>query len=520
MQKISTEVVNLIPAAQYLRMSTEHQQYSLQNQAVVIQRYAIQNGFEVVQSYADPGKSGLVFKHRKGLAQLLKDVVGGACAYNVILVYDVSRWGRFQDIDEAAYYEFVCKRAGVRIHYCAEPFVNDTQMPSIVMKALKRVMAAEYSRDLSEKVFLGAKRISELGFRNGAPAGYGLRRVLCSSDGTPKQLLEDGERKNLLTDRVKLVLGPRAEVLQVQQIYRMVIHERKSIPRITDELNRKQVKFFGKRWTSSGVIGIVKNPKYMGCHVWGRTAKKLGGQTVQQPEQSWTKIPLAFQAIVDEATFAAAQESLRRFKTDAELLTSLRLMLKSEGRLDQRMINNCRDVSCVTTYVKRFGSLTKAYELIGYHRTKNFRRKAVIRSIRKLRKSVMNKLLMIFPDRMSLTQKTPAYRPELQVRNGPALSLVICKATRTARGQRLWEFSGRVDRSKVTLLCRCDENNERIHDYHLLPNIAGRVCVREHDPLLATGKQVKNLRTLVGLVQKMKKVGQQESSVDVQGGLA
>jgi DNA invertase Pin-like site-specific DNA recombinase len=142
MQKISTEVANLIPAAQYLRMSTKHQQYSLQNQAVVIQRYAIQNGFEVVQSYADPGKSGLVFKHRKGLAQLLKDVVGGVCAYNVILVYDVSRWGRFQDIDEAAYYEFVCKRAGVRIHYCAEPFVNDTQMPSIVMKALKRVMAA------------------------------------------------------------------------------------------------------------------------------------------------------------------------------------------------------------------------------------------------------------------------------------------------------------------------------------------------------------------------------------------
>jgi len=84
----------------------------------------------------------------------------------------------------------------------------------------------------------------------------------------------------------------------------------------------------------------------------------------------------------------------------------------------------------------------------------------------------------------------------------------------------LWEFSGRVDRSKVTLLCRCAENNERIHDYHLLPNIAGRVCVREHDRLLATGTQVKNLRNLVGLVQKMKKNGQPQASVDLQSGLA
>lgn len=117
LKSIPTEGPNPIPAAQYLRMSTEHQQYSIQNQARVIQQYALQNGFEVLQSYADPGKSGLLLKHRKGLVQLLKDVVGGAHAYNVILVYDVSRWGRFQDIDEAAYYEFVCKRAGVRIQY-------------------------------------------------------------------------------------------------------------------------------------------------------------------------------------------------------------------------------------------------------------------------------------------------------------------------------------------------------------------------------------------------------------------
>ena len=113
-----------VRAAQYLRMSTEHQQYSIENQAHVISLYAAQHGFEVVRSYIDEGKSGLVLKHRKALGQLLNDVVAAPQIYRAILVYDVSRWGRFQDIDEAAYYEFMCKRAGFVVHYCAEVFTN------------------------------------------------------------------------------------------------------------------------------------------------------------------------------------------------------------------------------------------------------------------------------------------------------------------------------------------------------------------------------------------------------------
>jgi DNA invertase Pin-like site-specific DNA recombinase len=74
-----------IPAAQYLRMSTEHQQYSLENQSTAIQRYADAHNFEVVHTYSDAAKSGLVLKRRTGLQQLLKDVVGGASGYHAIL---------------------------------------------------------------------------------------------------------------------------------------------------------------------------------------------------------------------------------------------------------------------------------------------------------------------------------------------------------------------------------------------------------------------------------------------------
>ena len=48
----------LIPAAQYVRMSTEHQQYSTENQADVIREYAAKRGLAIVRTFSDAGKSG------------------------------------------------------------------------------------------------------------------------------------------------------------------------------------------------------------------------------------------------------------------------------------------------------------------------------------------------------------------------------------------------------------------------------------------------------------------------------
>jgi len=88
------------------------------------------------------------------------------------------------------------------VHYCAESFVNDGTLPSLIMKTLKRTMAAEYSRELSVKVLEGQKRLARLGFKQGGVSGYGLRRMLVSASGVPKQELAAGERKSIATDRV------------------------------------------------------------------------------------------------------------------------------------------------------------------------------------------------------------------------------------------------------------------------------------------------------------------------------
>jgi DNA invertase Pin-like site-specific DNA recombinase len=107
----STRSVN---AAQYVRMSTDHQRYSIQNQAASIAAYASSHNLNIIRTYADRGESGLRIKNRSALLELLEEVRSGHADFSHILVYDLSRWSRFQDIDESAHYEFICREAGVR----------------------------------------------------------------------------------------------------------------------------------------------------------------------------------------------------------------------------------------------------------------------------------------------------------------------------------------------------------------------------------------------------------------------
>src|SRR5271165_1358890 len=242
MEKQSTSVSNTPVsqrAAHYVRMSTEHQQYSPENQLEVVRQYAASHQMEIIREYSDHGRSGLNIAGREGLNKLMSDVENKRADFSALLVYDVSRWGRFQDVDESAYYEYVLKRAGIRVHYCAEQFENDGSMSSSVLKTLKRTMAAEYSRELSVKVFAGQCRLIELGYRQGGMAGYGLRRQLVAMDGTPKELLVQGQQKSFQTDRVILVPGPDEEVSVVREMFDLFTAGKMNELQIAQSLNSK-----------------------------------------------------------------------------------------------------------------------------------------------------------------------------------------------------------------------------------------------------------------------------------------
>jgi DNA invertase Pin-like site-specific DNA recombinase len=287
-----------VPAAQYLRVSTDRQEYSLENRCQVIATYAESHGFHVVQTYSDPAKTGVVFRKRKGLQKLIRDVIQRQAPYRAILVYDVSRWGPFQDTDESAYYEFLCKSSGVPVHYCAELFLNDDAFPNLIMKALKRAMAGEYSRELGVKVLAGQRRGAALGFRQGGQPGYGLRRLLVAADGTPKQLLTRGERKSIATDRIILVCGPVKEVRCVKDIYRMFIKKQMNFTEIARELNRRGTKYLeGAEWNLRAIRTILTHAKYSGSNVFGRFSGLLYTTPVRKARSEWTVAPGVFDAL-------------------------------------------------------------------------------------------------------------------------------------------------------------------------------------------------------------------------------
>jgi len=271
-------------AAQYVRMSTDHQRYSIQNQAAAIAAYAATHNLIIVRSYSDEGESGLRIKNRNGLTELIDDVHSGRADFDHILVYDVSRWGRFQDIDESAHYEFTCKQAGVKVAYCAEQFDNDGSLLSSIVKNLKRVMAAEYSRELSVKVHTGACRLSGLGFRQGAAPCYGLRRELVDENNRPKGSLRKGDRKYLQTDHVRLGPGSSDEVAVVRWIFHQFVAERKSEAEIARQLNRQTIpNKLGEQWNRRLVGYLLRNENYIGNIIYNRRSYRLKQKGIDNP---------------------------------------------------------------------------------------------------------------------------------------------------------------------------------------------------------------------------------------------
>jgi len=139
-------------AALYVRTATQHPQYSTDTQSDNIRDYASKHGIEIVKTYTDEGKSGLSIFGRTGFQKLLRDVDSGRADFNLILVYDISRWGRFLDPGEGAYYEDICKRADIEVTYCAEQCGDDSASVSTIVRAIKRSMADEYKRELSVRI--------------------------------------------------------------------------------------------------------------------------------------------------------------------------------------------------------------------------------------------------------------------------------------------------------------------------------------------------------------------------------
>ena len=151
--------------------SKPFQETFAERQKAIIAEYAEGRGYRIIEKYGDlAARSGMVINYRKGMQKLLLDVLEGNANYQAILVYDIPRWGRYLDSDEAAHYEFLSKSAGIPVFYCNEAFTSGSRTFSL-FKDMRRYQAGEFSRELSEKTYHAAHRIASLGStQEGRPA--------------------------------------------------------------------------------------------------------------------------------------------------------------------------------------------------------------------------------------------------------------------------------------------------------------------------------------------------------------
>lgn len=480
----------LIRAAEYVRMSTEHQEHSTGNQAAAIRLYAERRGYEIVRTYADEGKSGLSLDGRDALKQLLDDIAQGRADFEVLLVYDVSRFGRFQDPDEAALYEIQCKRAGIRVLYCAEQFENDGTIGSSIIKTVKRAMAGEYSRELSVKVFAGQSHLIGLGFRQGGAPGFGLRRMLVDQSGAPKGELDRLEHKSIATDRVILVPGPDQEVAIVRGIYRDFVVEQRNERDIAAALNERGIRSdLGRPWTRGTIHEILINEKYIGNNVWARTSFKLKHAHIRNDPDAWVRADGAFAAIVDPAMFAQARSIIAARShrlTDEEVLEKLREILGVNGTLSGLIIDEAENCPSSSTFQSRFGSLLRAYALVGFTPDRDYRYIEINRSLRRLHPAVMQEVIDGVVASGGSVVRDPA-TDLLSINAEINVAVVIARCKLTAAGSARWKI--RLDtphRPDLTIAIRMDSANEHPHDYYLLPQLDMREAVlrmAEHNGL-------------------------------------
>lgn len=454
-------------------MSTDQQKYSIENQMAAFERYASEHNIEIVAHYTDGGRSGLNIKGRKGLQRLLNDVQSRKVSFSVILVLDVSRWGRFQDMDEPGHYEYICRSAGVRVEYVDEQFGNTGSMTDGMMKAMKRVMSGEYSRELSKKVFVGQCRLIQMGFRQGGQAGYGLRRMMINERREPKNMLAIGDRKSLQTDRVILVPGPPEEIEVVRWIFRAFTEQALRESQIAALLNQRGILTdLGRSWTRGTVHQILTNEKYIGNNLYNRTSFKLKEKHIVNPPEAWIRADGVFENVVETAYFYAAQEIIRRRSyrfSNEEMLEKLKGLRERQGWLSGLAIDETEGMPSSSAYSQRFGSLVRAYQLIGYTPERDYRYIEINRHLRKLHSGIIKDTIQkIEALGGKVEQEFPS---ELLIINGELrVSAVICRCYQTSGGRYRWNICLDTGLSPdITTVIRMDAANEKPLDYYLLP---------------------------------------------------
>ncbi|EIW8195226.1 recombinase family protein [Escherichia coli] len=501
-----------VRVAQYLRMSTDHQQYSLHNQSEYIKDYAEKNNMEIAYTYDDAGKSGVSIIGRHSLQQLLSDVEQKKIDIQAVLFYDVSRFGRFQNSDEAAYYSFLFERNGVDLIYCSEPIpTKDFPLESSVILNIKRSSAAYHSRNLSEKVFIGQVNLIKLGYHQGGMAGYGLRRLLVDENGIAKEILGFRKRKSIQTDRVILIPGPKNEIKIVNSIYDLFIDDNMPEFIIAERLNEQNIPAEnGTLWTRAKIHQILTNEKYIGNNIYNKTSSKLKSRLVKNPKNEWVRCDKAYKPIISKKKYNKAQEIIQLRSvhlTNDELLEKLKQKLESNGKLSGFIIDEDDTGPSSSVYRTRFGGLLRAYTLIGYKPEHDYSYIQINEALRSFYSGIIEDFKgEILKSNCYIDEYK--YAPMLYINDELLISVLITKCTPMKSGKLRWKVRfDNLQKADITIVIRMDSQNISPLDFYIIPKIENeysKMCMTETNNIRLDLYRFDNLDKLLQIITRMK----------------
>ena len=362
-----TDSIPKVRAVAYYRHSAQdRQENSIPIQQDQVREWASKNGVEIIREFADAGKSGLNAEGRPAFTEMMNDWICQRSDFEYVLCLDVSRWGRFQDIDMSAQFSAECRKHKKQIIYTSigKPREDDPLYPVYVQ--FERFRAAQYSRELSDKVWRGCAKIAEQGYWAGGPPPYGTRRLLLDEHREPLHALDPGQRKGIQNQRVTLVHGEPDEVAVIKRIFHEFVELGYSEYRIAEGLNSDGILSPGGRmWRAGSVLGRLRNEVYVGTILYNRTSSKLKTPRRRNPPEEWVRSPEAFDGLVALDQFLRAQEVLeeRRKKYDPDfMLQELGMLYQKYGVFRSSLLRTHDGIPSSQTYAQHFGSFDSAFQ--------------------------------------------------------------------------------------------------------------------------------------------------------------
>ncbi|AUV55969.1 recombinase family protein [Raoultella planticola] len=456
-------------------MSTDHQRYSLFNQSEFLREYAEKNGLDILYTYDDSGKSGVTANRRTSFHQLIDDVSNHRIDIAAVLVFDISRFGRFQSLDQFGYYTQILKNNNVKIVYCADPIPEDDNDYADFKLFMVRKEASSFSKNLSRKVFIGQTNLARRGYHQGGLAGYGLRRMLIDECNNRKGELKYKEWKSIQTDRVILVPGPENEREVVNSIFDKFNYDSQSATAIAFELNQCNIAAENRGlWTRSKVNEILTNEKYIGNNVYNKRSYKLKQAYINNPKDEWVRCDNAYEQIVSKEKFYLAQSIInarrRLYLCDEELLGKLEGLLKEKGKLSGFIIDEDDNTPSSGMYRKRFGSLIRAYELIKYKPQHDYQYLKINVFLKEKYNQTVSELVEAITDNGCYVD----YNEESKlfiINEELKLSVIISRSKKLSTKIR-WKI--RLDRKyeyDICIVMRLNSDNTGVKDYYIFPSI-------------------------------------------------